>query len=135
MTEILGELGDSTVQNMESPTISSPLSPKITTPPLVSKDSTPPIIQPGPSTISQDTSNDYNIITIDKITKTQQIKSQLNILSPIPYIKTVNKKIKKGTKPTMELTSSPYKNEIDANENIKKKQKLVLDIEKVETNN
>ncbi|KAK0075380.1 hypothetical protein PV326_011635 [Microctonus aethiopoides] len=100
---------------------------------LVSRDSTPPIIQPGPSTISQDTSNDDNISTVDKITNTQQIKFQSNILSPISCIKTVIQKIKKGTKLTLELTSSLYKNEIEAKENINERQKPVLDREKVKT--
>ncbi|KAL3279845.1 hypothetical protein HHI36_017351, partial [Cryptolaemus montrouzieri] len=49
-----------------------------------------------------------------------QIKYLLNILSPVPCIKTVIKKVIKDTKPTMELTSGPYINEIEAKENRKK---------------
>lgn len=112
------------------PTVASPLPPNTTTPPLAPRDLTPPIIQPGPSTISQDTSSDDNILTVDKITNNQQIESNLKILSPVPCIKTVIKKMKKGTKPTMELTSSPYKNEIEAKANINKR-KPVLDVKKV----
>lgn len=93
-----------------SPTVLSPQ--KLITPPLPTRDSTPPIIEPGPSKISQVTSHNDNILT-----DSQQIKSQLNILSPVPCIQTVIKKISKGTNPTMELTSTPYKNERETKEN------------------
>lgn len=75
----------------------------------------------------------FNMIKYDKITNNSKIKSHLNILSPVPCIKTVIEKMKKGTKPTMELTSSTYKNEIEAKENINKRKKPVLDIKKVKT--
>ena len=43
------------------------------------------------------------------------------------------KKMKKGTKPTMELTSSPYKHELQVKENINKRKKPILDLNKVKT--
>ncbi|CAG9557750.1 unnamed protein product [Danaus chrysippus] len=102
------------------PSTSLPSPPKIITPPLIPKDSTLPTVQPEPS-------------KIDKISNNEEIKSHLNVLSPVPCINTVIKKMKKGTKRTMELTSSPYKNEMEAKENMNKKKKPILDMKKLKT--
>ncbi|CAH0718711.1 unnamed protein product, partial [Brenthis ino] len=72
----------------------------ILTPPIVASIPmtavSPPIVSslspPGPSTILQDISHDNNILTVDEMTNEQQIKTFLNILSPVPCIKTVTKK-------------------------------------------
>lgn len=56
----------------------------------------------------------------------QQIKSQLNILSPVLGIGT------KGTNPTMELTSTAYKNEMEAKENRNKRKYPVFNLKIVE---
>lgn len=95
-----------------SPIVQSTSPPKIMTTPLATGDSTPPIVQPGPSIISRDSSHNEDILTVNKVTQ-----SHLNILSPVPCIK----KVTKGTKPTMEISSSPYKSEIEVKVNINKK--------------
>lgn len=61
----------------------------------------------------------------------QQIKFYLIALSPLPYITTVIKKIKEGTKPTMELTSRTFKNEIVSKKKISKSKKAILDFNKL----
>lgn len=106
-----------------SPIVQSTSPPKIMTTPLATGDSTPPIVQPGPSIISRDSSHNENILTVNKVTQ-----SHLNILSPVPCIK----KVTKGTKPTIEITSSPYKSEIEVKVNINKK-KPVPDLKSIKT--
>lgn len=86
--------------------------------------------QPEPST-SHESAPNNNISAVAGSNASLQIKSYLNVLAPIPYT-TVIKKMKKGTKPTMELTSSPYKNEIEAKEKINKGKKPVLVLNKKE---
>lgn len=86
------------ISGVSSPTVSLPSSSIIATPPLSPRDltppslsprdltppplrhrySTPPIVQPGSSRISQNTSHG----------DIQQIKSHLNVLFPVPGIKT-----------------------------------------------
>lgn len=115
------------------------LSPKLVTPPIVSSPptvekpqpkatqpgvATPLSVQPEPLPMSQECALDNSIAAAEGIKTNQQIKSYLNALSPIPCITTVVKKMQKGTNPTTELTSSPYKNEIEAKEAIKKERIL-----------
>lgn len=99
--------------------------PRVVTPPTIAtppRIATPLNVPHGPST-SQESAPENNIVMVDDI-NTQQLKSYLNTVCPILCITTVINKMKKGSKPTTELTSSPYKNKIKAKENANKNRNL-----------
>ena len=55
-----------------------------------------------------------NVAPIASIATTpHKIRVELNILSPIPHLTNVSQQLRKGTTSSMEITSTPYKEEIE----------------------
>lgn len=89
------------------------------------------IVQPSPSRSSWESASDFNILGVNGMSTIQEIKLYLSTFSLILFIWTRIQKMQQGTKPLIELTSSQYKNEIEAKEKVTMRKKPVMDLKKV----